>query len=61
MHQGFGQCFSAIVAARALLAPVAGSSQPLSQGSGPLRVMTYNASEGTDYMQMFRATSPAAY
>lgn len=61
MHQGIRRCSLAIAAACALLAPVAGSSQPLSQGSGPLRVMTYNAGEGTDYMRMFRATSPAAY
>ena len=61
MHQRIRRCSSVPVAACAVLAPVAGSAQPLSQGSGSLRVMTYNAGEGTEYRALFRAHNPAMY
>jgi len=32
-------------------------AQPLSQGTGDLRVMTYNANEGTDFLEVQQATN----
>ena len=58
MRQGICQWSSIVLAAGAVVAPLAGHAQPLSNGEGSLRVMTYNAGEGTDYLGIFRATEP---
>lgn len=51
----------AVVALGAASGPLAAHAQPSPESAGSLRVMTYNAGEGTDYMLLFRATDPPAY
>ena len=45
----------AMVALALFIRPTAAFSQSLSQGEGDLRVMTYNANEGTDFLEVEQA------
>ena len=50
-----------ILAATLVLACSLASAQALSKGKGDLRVMTYNANEGTDLLEVQAATTPTEF
>ena len=58
--QGWLYILSSLVLVQAYLCPVS-LGQSLSNGDGDLRVMTYNANEGTDFLQVQAATNPEQF
>ena len=58
--QGWLYILSSLVLVQAYLCPVS-LGQSLSNGDGDLRVMTYNANEGTDFLEVQQATDPVSF
>ena len=54
-------CITAIIALLALPVALAPAQAQLSNGKGDLRVMTYNADEGTDFLEIQHATNLSAF
>ena len=50
-------CMTAVIALLASLAGPVSAEGQLSKGKGDLRVMTYNADEGTDFLEIQHATN----
>ena len=50
-------CLTLAAVAGWLLGPALAAGQSLSKGKGDLRVMTYNVDEGTDFLEVQRATN----
>jgi len=58
--KGWLYMLSSLVLVQAYLCPLS-LGQSLSNGDGDLRVMTYNANEGTDFQQVQAATNPEQF